>query len=67
MQSNPFTSSQLITVIRTIYLGGKKSKFKLGANGPPKLTSGMVVLATVVVSNHDLLPKHRDASLTFIE
>ena len=67
MQTDPFTSTQLSMVMHTIYLGGKKSKFKLGVRGPPKLTSGMVALAVVVVSNHDLLPVHHDVSLTFIK
>jgi len=50
IQTEPFTSSQLSEAMRTIYLGGKKSKFKIGANGPPRLTDAMVALAAVVVS-----------------
>ena len=50
IQTEPFTSSQLSEVIYSIYLGGKKSKFKISANGLPKLTDAIVALTAVVVS-----------------
>jgi hypothetical protein len=66
IQTDPFTSVQLSTAIRSIYLRTKKSKFKIGVNGVSKLTVGMVALAAVVVSNHDLFLLHRDPILSYI-
>ena len=64
IQTEPFTSSKLVAAIRTIYFGGKNSKFKVGGNGPSKLTNGMVALAVVIVSNLDLIQMHHDKHLT---
>ena len=64
---DPFTSSQLSAAIHAIYLRGKRSKFKIGVYGPPKLTNGMVALAVVVVSIHDAFWTHHDNTLTIYE
>ena len=64
MQTEPFTSSKLCAALRAIYLGGKNSKFKIGGNGPSKLTNGMVALAVVAVSILCSIGMHHDAYLT---